>query len=156
MVGFGYDLHRLAKGESLIIGGITIDSNVGTIAHSDGDVLIHAIIDALLGAAGLGDIGEHFPDTDEKYKNASSVELLINIISLIKDNGFKLINIDSTIVLQSIKLKDYKPLMREKLSEICGLPINKMGIKAKTNETIGCVGRDEGVVAFAVCQLETI
>lgn len=153
MIGFGYDIHRLSEGESMILGGIKIESNIGTIAHSDGDVLIHALIDALLGAAALGDIGEFFPDTDPKYKNISSVDLLQETLSILKNADFVLGNIDATIILQEIKLKNYKPLIKKNLADICCIPLEKVNIKAKTNEHIGCIGRSEGVGAMVAIEL---
>jgi len=153
MIGFGYDIHRLSEGESMIIGGIKIESMIGTVAHSDGDVLIHALIDAFLGAAALGDIGEFFPDTDQKYKNISSVDLLKETLSILKNKDFVIGNIDATIILQEIKLKNYKPLIKINLADICGIPLEKVNIKAKTNEHIGCIGRSEGIAAMVAVEL---
>jgi len=154
MVGFGYDVHRLAAGESLVLGGVSIDSSIGTVAHSDGDVLIHAIIDALLGAAGLGDIGDHFPDTDNKYKNIDSTILLRNTLDLLEAYSLYIVNIDAEIVLEKPKLSAYKLIIKENLSKLCSLPENRVNIKATTNEKMGFLGRGEGLAVYAVCQIE--
>jgi 2-C-methyl-D-erythritol 2,4-cyclodiphosphate synthase len=154
MVGFGYDVHRLAAGESLILGGITIESELGTVAHSDGDVLLHAVCDALLGAAGLGDIGEHFPDTDQQYKNRASTFFLEKVMWLLKENHFKLINIDCTLVLERPKILPYKPAIRESIANICGLPVQRVSLKATTSEKIGFVGRGEGIEAYCICEIQ--
>lgn len=154
MVGFGYDIHRLAAGESLILGGVHFkDAPLGTVAHSDGDVLLHAIMDALLGALALGDIGKHFPDTDPNYKNANSISLLREVASMIEAKGAKIINIDSTVVLERPKLRDHIDAMRANIAEAMNLSIEQISIKATTSEKIGFVGREEGVAAYAVCQV---
>ena len=153
MVGFGYDIHRLAEGESLILGGIKIESSVGTVAHSDGDVLVHAIIDALLGAAGLGDIGEHFPDTDMKYKNADSIQLLLVVLNLIKSKNLHIINIDTTIVLEKPKLSHFKSQIKQNLANFMEIPSENVNIKAGTNEKLGFLGRNEAIAAYCVCEL---
>ncbi|MDP4219293.1 MAG: 2-C-methyl-D-erythritol 2,4-cyclodiphosphate synthase [Bacteroidota bacterium] len=156
MIGFGYDIHRLAPGESLIIGGVHFpDSPVGTVAHSDGDVLVHAIIDALLGAKALGDIGAHFPDTDPQHKNASSIELLRKVAKMIEGTGARIVNIDSTVVLERPKLLASIGAMRKNVAEALGLDITKISVKATTSERIGFVGREEGIAAYAVCQLQS-
>ncbi len=154
MVGFGYDVHRLEVGEKLILGGVLISENFGTLAHSDGDALAHSIIDALLGAAGLGDIGEHFPDTDDKYKGADSMKLLLNTLNLINENGYKIINIDSLIQLEKPKLKEFKEQIRKNVANLCNLDVARINIKAGTNEKMGFIGRSEGIAVFTVCQLE--
>jgi 2-C-methyl-D-erythritol 2,4-cyclodiphosphate synthase len=154
MVGFGYDVHRLAEGESLILGGIEIESAFGTVAHSDGDVLLHAVCDALLGAAGLGDIGEHFPDTDAAFKNRASTYFLENVMELLKKEGYKLINLDCTLVLERPKILPYKPAIREKIAGLCGLPLRRVSLKATTSEKVGFVGRGEGVQAYCVCEIQ--
>ncbi|OYT15939.1 MAG: 2-C-methyl-D-erythritol 2,4-cyclodiphosphate synthase [Bacteroidetes bacterium 4572_77] len=155
MVGFGYDIHRLAADNSLILGGITIDSPIGTIAHSDGDVLIHAIIDALLGASGLGDIGELFPDTDMKYKNVSSVALLENVMEKISEAAFDIINIDCQIVLEAPKLKQYKSEIKKNIARICQLSNkDRVSIKATTHEKLGPLGKSEGIAVYAIAQLK--
>ncbi len=156
MIGIGYDIHRLAEGESLILAGITIESALGTVAHSDGDVLLHAIMDALLGAAALGDIGEHFPDTDPKFKNANSGELLRYVCDLIFENKFTIVNIDATLILETPKIKQYKERMRENIAGFCQIEISQVNVKATTNEAIGALGRLEGIAAIAACQLEKV
>lgn len=153
MTGFGYDVHRLGEGESLILGGVKIESSIGTIAHSDGDVLLHAVMDAILGAAGLGDIGEHFPDTDPEYKDADSMELLRHVIKLI-ENDYSIVNIDAMVVLEKPKLKDHKKEMIKNIAEACGLQENRVNIKATTNEKMGFIGRGEGIAVYAVCELK--
>jgi 2-C-methyl-D-erythritol 2,4-cyclodiphosphate synthase len=154
MIGLGYDSHRFAAGESLIIGGINIPCEYGTVAHSDGDALLHALIDSLLGAAGLGDIGELFPDNDMKYKNADSCKLTEEVIRLIYDKKYEIINIDATVVLEKPKLKEFKPKIKERIAELCKISAAQVNIKAKTNEKLGFTGRSEGIACYCVCQLE--
>lgn len=154
MVGLGYDIHQLAAGESLILGGVEFDSSLGTVAHSDGDVLLHALMDAILGACGLGDIGEHFPDTDPKYKGANSADLTRFVCKLIDSEGYKLINVDCTLILEKPKILPFKAQIRQNIAEYCSLPIERVNVKATTHEKIGCVGRMEGIAAMAVCQVE--
>jgi len=155
MIGFGYDIHRLSAGESLILGGVDFpDAPLGTVAHSDGDVVIHAIIDALLGALALGDIGKHFPDTDPQYKNANSIELLKKTGAMIKEKNAQIINIDSTIVLERPKLRDHIDAMRKNIADALKITVEQISVKATTSEKIGFVGREEGVAAYAVCQLK--
>lgn len=154
MVGFGYDIHRLAEGESLILGGVEIPSAFGTVAHSDGDVLLHALCDALLGAAGLGDIGEHFPDTEAQYRGISSIELLRRVMDLLHQEHYRLVNVDCTLVLEKPKILPYKPAMRERIAEVCGLPLRRVSLKATTSEKLGFVGAGEGIEAYAACQIE--
>lgn len=155
MVGFGFDVHRLAAGESLVLGGVTFENaKLGTVAHSDGDVLLHAIMDALLGALALGDIGYHFPDTDMAYRGKSSMELLAHVHELIRKEGAKIINIDSTVVMEAPKLRPHIDTMRERISGVLGITMRQISIKATTNEKLGFIGREEGVAAYAVCQLE--
>jgi 2-C-methyl-D-erythritol 2,4-cyclodiphosphate synthase len=154
LTGIGYDTHKLAKNESFILGGIAIESEIGTIAHSDGDVLLHSIIDALLGAAGLGDIGDHFPDNDDTYKNASSIELTYKVIEMIRIKGFEIINVDATIILEKPKLKEHKLVIKKKVAEILGISYNKVNIKATTNEKMGFLGRSEGIAVLAVCEIK--
>ncbi len=157
MIGFGYDIHKLAEGESLILGGVHfLDAPLGTVAHSDGDVLLHAIMDALLGALALGDIGKHFPDTDSKYKGANSIELLKHVANLISQKNAKVINIDSTVVLERPKLRDSIDTMSANIANALGITPEQVSVKATTSERIGFVGREEGVVAYAICQLEKI
>jgi 2-C-methyl-D-erythritol 2,4-cyclodiphosphate synthase len=156
MVGIGYDVHKLQEGESLVLGGIDIDSPLGTIAHSDGDVILHALCDALFGAAGLGDIGEHFPDTDPRFKNAPSKVFLKYAIVLLKEHGYKPVNIDISLILEAPKIKPYKDAMRKEIASICNLPYQRVSVKATTNEKIGFAGRLEGVAAMCVCMIESI
>lgn len=149
-VGFGYDVHQLADGESLVLGGISIDYHRGCIAHSDGDVLIHAICDALLGAANLRDIGYHFPDTSKQYEKIDSKILLRKTVDLITEKGYSISNIDSTIAMQKPKLKELIPQMIDTLANVIGIDKDDISIKATTTEKLGHVGREEGVDAYAV------
>ncbi|MHB8532285.1 MAG: 2-C-methyl-D-erythritol 2,4-cyclodiphosphate synthase [Solirubrobacteraceae bacterium] len=151
--GIGYDSHRLVEGRELIIGGVRIDSERGLEGHSDSDVLTHAVIDALLGAAGLGDIGEHFPDTDERWKDADSTSLLAHVVRLVGEHGFQLLNIDCTVVMEAPRLGPYKPAIRERLAAAAGLPLERINVKASSGERIGFVGRGEGVAALATASL---
>jgi 2-C-methyl-D-erythritol 2,4-cyclodiphosphate synthase len=154
MVGFGYDVHRLAEGESLILGGVEIPSTFGTVAHSDGDVLVHALCDALLGALALGDIGEHFPDTDASYKGVSSMDLLRRVVALLDERGYAIVNVDCTLVLERPKILPYKPAMRQNIAQACRLPLERVSLKATTSERLGFVGSGQGVQAYSVCQVE--
>ncbi|MBX7156657.1 MAG: 2-C-methyl-D-erythritol 2,4-cyclodiphosphate synthase [Bacteriodetes bacterium] len=156
MVGLGYDVHRLAEGESLILGGVRIESPIGTVAHSDGDVLLHALCDAILGAAGLGDIGEHFPDTDTKWKNADSTRFVTAVVEMITEQQLQLVNVDVTLVLESPKILPYKQQMRSTIALLCGLPEQRVNLKATTSEKLGFVGNKEGVQAYAICQLQEL
>ena len=154
-VGHGYDVHRLEKGWRLVLGGVEIEHGFGLAGHSDADVLVHAIIDALLGAAGLGDIGEFFPDSDMQYKGISSLALLDKVAALIKqDKGYAIVNIDCTIVAERPRITPYKYAMKRKLSEILGIDLNDINIKAKTEEGLGFTGNGEGISAYAVCIIE--
>ncbi|MEA3443531.1 MAG: 2-C-methyl-D-erythritol 2,4-cyclodiphosphate synthase [Bacteroidota bacterium] len=155
-VGFGTDVHRLKKGEELILGGIKIDHYKGTVAHSDGDVLVHAICDALLGAANLRDIGYHFPDTSSEFENIDSKILLKKIVELLAEHNWQIGNIDSTIELQKPKIKDFIPDMKNALSEVIGIDTNNISIKASTTEKLGFVGREEGIAANVVVLIEKI
>jgi len=156
MVGIGYDLHILVKNAKLIIGGIVVDSDIGTIAHSDGDVLIHALVDALLGAAGLGDIGEYFPDTDEKFKNADSKVFLNSTIDLISKHNLKISNIDAVIILEKPKLRNFKNQIKDNLAKLCNINSNQINIKAKTNEKLGYIGNSEAIACLCICELVNI
>jgi 2-C-methyl-D-erythritol 2,4-cyclodiphosphate synthase len=149
-IGFGYDVHKLAAGRKLILGGIEILNPVGCLAHSDGDVLIHAVIDALLGAAGLRDIGFHFPDTAPQYKDIDSTILLEKIVELLHVNGFTVGNIDATVCLQRPKLKEYVPHMQEKMADILKVQPDHVSVKATTSEGLGFTGREEGIAVYAV------
>ncbi|NBO68955.1 MAG: 2-C-methyl-D-erythritol 2,4-cyclodiphosphate synthase [Bacteroidetes bacterium] len=155
MIGIGYDVHRLAEGESLVLGGVTIDSSMGSVAHSDGDVVLHALCDALLGAAGLGDIGEHFPDTDPRWKNAPSRMFVEHAIALLSQHGYSPVNIDITLILEAPKIKPYKDAMRNEIASMTGLPVQRISIKATTNEMIGFAGRKEGVAALCACMIKS-
>ncbi len=155
-VGFGFDVHKLTEGRKLILGGVEIPSEKGLLGHSDADVLLHAICDALLGAAALGDIGQHFPDTDPKYKGISSLELLKHVGQLIKENGYSITNIDSTLVLERPKIAPYSDTMRKNIAVALGIGENAVSIKATTNEGMGFIGVGEGAVAYAVTSIESI
>lgn len=153
-VGQGYDVHQLVSDRRLIIGGETIPFEYGLLGHSDADVLLHAIIDALLGAAGKGDIGHHFPDTDEQFKNADSRKLLRNVWNLLKKEGYTIGNIDATILAEKPKMAPYLEKMKENIACDCQTSSQHVNVKATTSETMGFVGRKEGIAAMAVCLLE--
>jgi 2-C-methyl-D-erythritol 2,4-cyclodiphosphate synthase len=152
-IGNGYDVHALATGESLWLGGVKIEHHKGTVAHSDGDVLIHAICDAMLGALALGDIGKHFPDTSPKYKNIDSKILLKNCNKLINDKGYFIVNIDSTVCAEYPKLNPYINEIRNTLAECLNIDAGFVSVKATTTEKLGFVGREEGISAYAVVLL---
>ncbi|MDX9715580.1 MAG: 2-C-methyl-D-erythritol 2,4-cyclodiphosphate synthase [Dissulfurispiraceae bacterium] len=152
-VGVGYDSHRLVEGRSLILGGVNIPFEKGLLGHSDGDALCHAIIDALLGASGLGNIGSFFPDTSAEWKDADSMELLKKTISLCREKGFSIINIDTVIIIEKPKIAPHIEAMKQALSKT-GLDANSVSIKPKTNEGMGFTGRGEGVAVHAVCLLK--
>ncbi|MBI5212467.1 MAG: 2-C-methyl-D-erythritol 2,4-cyclodiphosphate synthase [Nitrospirae bacterium] len=154
-IGIGYDSHRLVEGRKLIIGGVDIRFEKGLLGHSDGDVLCHAIIDALIGAIGLGDIGKHFPDSDNKWKDASSIRLLKNIVELTRSNGFEIEWIDSIIITEKPKLAPHIDAMKDAVSH-SGISSAILNIKAKTNEGMGFIGKGEGIAAQAVCLLRTV
>ncbi len=154
-IGIGYDSHKLASGRKLIIGGVNIPFEKGLLGHSDADVLCHAIIDSIIGALGIGDIGVHFPDTDPKWKDASSVELLKYIVGLAGASGYEVSWIDATIIAEEPKLSPYIESMKEALSQ-WGIFSGKINIKTKTNEGMGFIGRGEGIAAQAVCLLKRI
>lgn len=149
-VGTGYDVHRLVEGLPLWIGGERIEHTHGLLGHSDADVLLHAISDALLGAAALGDIGKHFPDTDPAYKGISSLKLLAHVGTLLKEHGYSVGNIDSTIVAQRPKMAPHIPLMRQNIADTLGISIDQVSVKATTTERLGFEGREEGISAQAV------
>ena len=153
MTGFGYDVHRLAQGETLVLGGVSIESSIGTVAHSDGDVVLHALCDALLGAAGLGDIGEHFPDTDPQWKNAPSSKFVLHVCSLLQSHNLHIVNADIALTLEAPKILPYKQRMRSTIASLLSLPENRVNIKATTAEKLGFIGRGEGVACYCVCQL---
>ena len=152
-IGYGIDFHQLVKGRDLFIGGVQIPHDKGALGHSDADVLLHAICDALLGAACLGDIGVHFPDTSSEFKNIDSKILLAKTNELIKAEGYSVVNIDSTLCLEAPKIKPYVQAMREVIAGILAISVNDISIKATTTETMGFVGRKEGLVAHAACLL---
>ena len=149
--GIGWDSHRLEAGRPLILGGVTIEHDRGLAGHSDADVLTHAVIDALLGAAGLGDIGEHFPDTDDAYAGADSISLLRDVVALLGSR--EVLHVDTTLLMERPKLKPHKPAIRETLAGALGVPLDRVNVKATTGEGMGFVGREEGVAAMAVATL---
>jgi 2-C-methyl-D-erythritol 2,4-cyclodiphosphate synthase len=154
LVGIGYDSHRLQAGRRLVIGGVEIPHELGLAGHSDADVLTHAVIDALLGAAALGDIGEHFPDTDGRWRDADSVELLRAVVELVGAQRLTIVNVDCTVVMQEPKLSPHRQAIRECLARALGLDAGRVNVKASTGEGIGFVGRGEGVAALAVASLQ--
>lgn len=153
-IGHGYDVHRLVAGRDLILGGVKIAHKTGLDGHSDADVLLHAVSDALLGAAGLGDIGWHFPDTDPKYKGADSLELLRIVGEKVTDAGYRVSNIDVTLIAQKPKVKDYIPQMQSNIASALNLEAGRVNVKATTEERLGFTGREEGMACHAVCLLE--
>jgi 2-C-methyl-D-erythritol 2,4-cyclodiphosphate synthase len=153
LVGQGYDSHRFAEGRPLILGGVEVPHDRGLAGHSDADVLTHAIIDALLGAAGLGDIGHHFPDTDERWRDADSIALLREVVRLVADAGYAPVNVDATLVLERPKVGPHREAMRARLAEALGLDAARVNVKATTGERMGFVGREEGAAAIAVALL---
>lgn len=155
-VGFGYDVHAFAGGRRLILGGVEIPFEQGLLGHSDADVLIHAIMDALLGAAALGDIGLLFPDSDSRYKDAISLDLLQQVVQLLKTRGYTCGNLDCTIVAQVPKVAPYREEIRKNLAVILNLPLEYINIKATTTEGLGFTGRKEGIAAYAVCSIKPI
>lgn len=152
-IGHGYDVHALAEGLKLVLCGTEIEHTKGCVAHSDGDVAIHAICDALLGALALGDIGKLFPDTDERYKGIDSRKLLKHVVDLVTDNGYSISNIDCTIAMQRPKLRPHIDTMRERLAEVIGIGVDRISVKATTTERLGFEGREEGVSTHAVVLL---
>jgi 2-C-methyl-D-erythritol 2,4-cyclodiphosphate synthase len=154
LAGIGYDSHRLAEGRRLILGGVEIPGELGLEGHSDADVLTHAAIDALLGAAGLGDIGEHFPDSDERWRDADSLELLASVVATVSAAGLRIENVDCTVVMERPKLGSYREEIRGSLARVLGLHARRVNVKATTGEGIGFVGRGEGVAALAIASLE--
>jgi 2-C-methyl-D-erythritol 2,4-cyclodiphosphate synthase len=155
-IGYGIDFHQLVEGRDLVIGGVTIPHHKGALGHSDADVLLHAICDALLGAACLGDIGVHFPDTSSEYKNIDSKILLAKTRTLIEAEGYAIGNIDASLCLEAPKIKPYVAQMQETIAGILGIGIKDVSIKATTTETMGFVGREEGLVAHAVCLIHQV
>ena len=153
-IGHGYDVHRLVEGRDLILGGVKIDFELGLLGHSDADVLLHAVSDALLGAAGLGDIGRHFPDTDPKYKGADSRVLLRHVVKLVNENGYRISNVDVTMIAQKPKLKDHIPQMVKNIAADLEIPEARVNVKTTTEEKLGFTGSMEGLRCHAVCLLE--
>ena len=155
-IGHGYDVHRLTEGRELILGGVKIDYEKGLLGHSDADVLLHAVSDALLGAAGLGDIGRHFPDTDPKYKGADSLELLRQVAGKVAAAGCRVGNVDVTMIAQRPRLKDYIPQMEANIAAALGVEPGRINVKATTEEQLGFTGSGEGMACHAVCLLEEV
>jgi 2-C-methyl-D-erythritol 2,4-cyclodiphosphate synthase len=153
-VGFGFDLHPLVSGRPLILGGVTVPSEAGLDGHSDADVLAHAVGEALLGALALGDLGRHFPDTDPRYRGISSLLLLGHVMTLVRERGATLVNVDGTVLAQAPRLASHLPEMAKRLADVLGIPPGRVSVKAKSPEGLGLVGRREGIAAMAVVSLE--
>jgi 2-C-methyl-D-erythritol 2,4-cyclodiphosphate synthase len=155
-VGIGYDVHRFAEGRRLVLGGVAIPHAQGLLGHSDADVLLHAIADAILGAAALGDIGQHFPPSDPRFKDADSLDLLQRVAELVRAAGFHVVNLDATVIAEAPKIMPHAPAMRAKIAAAVGIPVSSVSVKATTNEGMGFVGRGEGIAALATAALEEI
>lgn len=155
-IGFGYDVHKLVKDRKLVLGGVDIENEKGLLGHSDADVLIHAIMDSILGALALGDIGAHFPDTDPKYKDISSLTLLGNVKKTMDESSYKIGNIDATIAAESPKLSPFISEMKGKVAKVLDCPLKDINIKATTTEKLGFIGRKEGISSYCVCLLEEV
>ncbi len=155
-IGHGYDVHKLVEGRELILGGVHIPHSLGLLGHSDADVLLHAISDAILGAAALGDIGKHFPDNDERFKGADSLVLLREVVRLVEHEGWRLGNLDAIIIAQQPKLRPYIDNMRQNIADACHADISQISVKATTEERLGFTGREEGISAHCVCLLEKV
>lgn len=153
-IGHGYDVHKLVEDRPLILGGVAIEYDKGLLGHSDADVLLHAVMDALLGACAMHDIGYHFPDTDQKYKGADSMMLLKEVVRIIGEQGYKVINIDSTVIAQAPKLKPFIDTMRQNIADACNIDIFMVNVKATTEENLGFTGKGEGISAHAVCLVD--
>lgn len=153
-IGHGYDVHKLVENRKLILGGVDIPFEKGLLGHSDADVLLHAVMDALLGAAALGDIGKLFPDTDDEFLGADSILLLKKVCEVLDHNNYKIVNIDSTVIAQRPKLKDYIDLMRSNIANACGVDVAQISVKATTEEKLGFTGSGEGISAHAVCIID--
>jgi 2-C-methyl-D-erythritol 2,4-cyclodiphosphate synthase len=153
LAGIGYDSHRLVEGRRLVIGGVEIPHERGLYGHSDSDVLTHAVIDALLGAAGLGDIGDHFPDTDERWRDADSIQLLEAVVAMLSGRGLTIVNVDCTVIMQEPKLAPHRQAISERLAGALGLEMRRVNVKATTGEGMGFVGRGEGVAALALASV---
>jgi len=154
-VGIGYDIHKFGAGEEVVLGGVSIPYDKGLVGHSDADVLVHAICDALLGAGGEGDIGYHFPDTELRFKGISSLILLKDVGSMIKDKGFDVVNIDSVVIAQGPRIAHYREEMKDNIAGVLGIDRELVNIKATTNEGIGSIGMGEGIAAYAICLLKS-
>lgn len=155
-IGHGYDVHKLVEGRKCIIGGVDIPSPVGLLGHSDADVLLHAISDAILGAAAMGDIGKLFPDTDDKWKGADSLKLLEEVVRQVNEKGYRIVNIDSTILAQAPKMAPHIIKMRENIAKACNISVDDVSVKATTEEGLGFTGAKEGIAAHSVCLIEKI
>lgn len=155
-VGMGYDVHKLVEGRDLILGGVKIPHTLGLLGHSDADVLLHAIMDALLGAAALGDIGKHFPDTDPQYKGISSIKLLEHVRDLISEKGYMVENIDATIIAQKPKMRPYIEQMEQNIADALGIDVSQINVKATTEEGLGFTGTEEGISSQAICALTSL
>lgn len=155
-IGHGYDVHKLVEGRKCIIGGVDIPSPVGLLGHSDADVLLHAISDAILGAAAMGDIGKLFPDTDDKWKGADSLKLLEEVARQVNEKGYRIVNIDSTILAQAPKMAPHIIEMRENIAKACNISVDDVSVKATTEEGLGFIGAKEGIAAHSVCLIEKI
>ncbi|MBR2315515.1 MAG: 2-C-methyl-D-erythritol 2,4-cyclodiphosphate synthase [Clostridia bacterium] len=153
-IGHGYDVHRLCEGRELIMGGVKIEHEKGLLGHSDADVLLHAVSDALLGAAALGDIGCLFPDNDPQYKGADSLVLLKKVVDTIRENDYKIVNIDATILAQAPKMKPHIPQMRQNIASACGIEVDRVSVKATTEEGLGFTGEKLGIAAHCVCLID--
>ena len=153
-IGHGYDVHAFAEGRRLVLGGVDVPHSKGLMGHSDADVLTHAICDALLGAAALGDIGGHFPDTDATYKGADSILLLKAVVKLLNEKGYRIVNVDSTVIAQKPKLAPFIGQMRQNIASALGLTLDEVSVKATTEEHLGFTGREEGIAAHALCLIE--
>ena len=153
-IGHGYDVHKLVENRKLILGGVDIPFEKGLLGHSDADVLLHAVMDALLGAAALGDIGKLFPDTDDEFLGADSILLLKKVCEVLDNNNYKIVNVDSTVIAQRPKLKDYIDLMRSNIADACGVDVAQISVKATTEEKLGFTGSGEGISAHAVCIID--
>jgi len=154
-IGHGYDVHKLVENRKLIVGGVDIPHEKGLLGHSDADVLLHAIGDALMGAAALGDIGCIFPDNDPKFKDADSLVLLKEVVDLLETKGYSIVNIDATLIAQKPKMRPYIDVMRSNIASVCGVDVGFISVKATTEEKLGFTGREEGISAHAVCLIET-
>ena len=155
-IGQGYDVHRLVSGRDLILGGVKIEHPLGLLGHSDADVLLHAISDALLGAAALGDIGKHFPDKDPAYLGADSLKLLAAVGNMLTENGYRIVNIDSTVIAEEPKLARHIPAMRKNIADALGMEMSFVSVKATTEEKLGFTGTREGIAAQAICLIDSI